>query len=76
MRIQTAYCQSINFQTCLYQTTFATTPLTITTWDFSVPGWVQNATIYYGEPATAAYCVSLQGGTGLNNNILCITRIV
>jgi hypothetical protein len=76
MRIQTAYCQSTNFETRPYSANFTTTALTISTWDFSVPGFVQNATIYYGVPATAAYCVSLQGGTGFNDNILCITRIV
>jgi hypothetical protein len=74
--IQTAYCQNTNFETGRYSYTLTTALININTWGFASNGAVQNATICYGSPVTAAYCVSMIVGFGYSNNILCITRIV
>jgi hypothetical protein len=74
--IQTAYCQNTSFETGRYCCSLTTTLTNINTWGFASNGAVQSATICYGNPVTAAYCVSMIVGFGYNNNILCITRIV
>jgi hypothetical protein len=74
--IQTAYCQNTSFETGRYSCTLTTALININSWGFASNGAVQNATICYGSPVTAAYCVSMVVGFGYSNNILCITRIV
>jgi hypothetical protein len=73
--IQTAYCQNTSFETGRYVCTLTSALVNINTWSFGSQGAVQNATICYGNPVTAAYCVSMIVGFGYNNNVLCITRI-
>jgi hypothetical protein len=73
--IQTSCCQNTTLDTGRYVCTLSTTRVNINAWDFTSQGAVQNATICYGDPVTAAYCVGMIVGTGYNNNVLCITRI-
>jgi hypothetical protein len=71
--IQTAYCQTTNFETGRYCTNLTTTPSNINGWSFSITGATQHAFLCYGS---SAYCVSMMVGFGFNNNVLCITRVV
>jgi hypothetical protein len=74
--MQTAYCQNTTFETGKYGYTLTTALININNWNFNSHGAVQSATVCYGNPATAAYCVSMIVGLGYNENVLCITRIV